>query len=118
MREILFRGKTASHPSKWIYGYYSQEITIDNEKATPLHFIGTDMVWGDSVGQYTGINDKDGNKIFEGDVIRGKDYGFREYHTELVKFEDGMFGISNEVLADFSEIEIIGNIHDNPELIK
>ena len=148
MREILFRGQTCRYgekvnmtgnklPSKWVYGgifpqnnggdfaiIYQQEPSI--EKFT---------VYADTVGQYTGVKDKNGVKVFEGDIIRvrfepyGRDvYDFEEsiewYEDFAVYFDDHShewrvrrFGY-NESLWEYDEdCEVVGNIYDNLELI-
>lgn len=137
MREILFRGQTRRYGEKvrmngekvksnWVYGgifpnnrggdfsiIYQQEPTI--EKFT---------VYSDTVGQYTGLTDKNGTKIFEGDVVRYGDTAHR------VVFEQrngtAYFGLVYSPLEtlpfdnyqDLRQIEVIGNIHDNPELLE
>ena len=148
MREILFRGQTCRYgekvnmtgnklSSKWVYGgifpqnnggdfaiIYQQEPSI--EKFT---------VYADTVGQYTGVKDKNGVKVFEGDIIRvrfetyGRDvYDFEEpiewYEDFAVYFDDHFhewrvrhFGY-NESLWEYDEdCEVVGNIYDNLELI-
>ena len=147
MREILFRGQTRKKGEKvrldgspidsnWVYGgifpnneggdfaiIYQQYPKI--EKYT---------VYVDTVGQFTGLTDKNGRKIFEGDIIHleysqvffGGEY-FGEYTAE-VSYKEGCFitnGINNgdEIETPLSgfdndELEIIGNIHDNPEMLE
>lgn len=66
--------------------------------------------------QYTGLTDKNGKEIYEGDVIKYESlYG--DIGTKKVSFEDGMFCVSHLALAQLGSIEILGNIHENPELI-
>ncbi len=161
MREILFRGQTRKKGEKvrldgspinsnWVYGgifpnnkggdfaiIYQQEPTI--EKFT---------VYADTVGQYTGLTDKNGKKIFEGDILKCHDNP-----KDLVKVVFGEFGVVDtdtecpvdtvigwhyEVIPtdelstlepfclsmpltksyiEYCYMEVIGNIHDNPELI-
>lgn len=127
MREILFRGYSTAE-RMWIYGDLSHTtdkiVHISNENC----FIG---VKPETVGQYTGLTDKNGKKIFEGDICR-----FREWSNGdmcwigKVHYEYQQFVISGEknkecatpftlVMSRFipENIEIIGNIHDNPELM-
>lgn len=141
MREILFRGKTLT--DKWVEGvYYKQEEfygdkedahiiitskeTLDNDFALESH-----IVIPETVGQYTNLTDKNGNKIFENDICC-----FREWNNGdmcwigKVHYEHQQFVISGDknkecetpftlVMSRFipENIEIIGNIHDNPELL-
>ena len=132
MREILFRGKRLDN-GEWVYGYYLFDI---GNLIMTLPGVGggiTHLVGAETVGQYTGSTDKNGRKIFEGDIIHleysqvffGGEY-FGEYTAE-VSYKEGCFitdGINNgdEIETPLSgfdndEVEIIGNIHDNPELL-
>ena len=134
MREILFRGRSKSQGSKWLYGDVliyknSAQIweTIDNRKYNSVVSLET-------VGQYTGLTDKNGKKIFEGDIMLFEDESPSnyEYHdcTEMrcgeVKFADGEFYLTNRIAVEMGDLiydgkldgVIVGNIHDNPELLK
>lgn len=129
MREILFRGKTFA--GKWIEGFLFQAngdcIVNWCISRTPLDANDYSEILGDwaevhpeTVGQYTGLHDKNGKKIFEGDIVDYKEeYGCIEYHDC-----EAMFVVSSDTwLTDFDhmygkEVEVIGNIHDNPELLK
>jgi uncharacterized phage protein (TIGR01671 family) len=82
----------------------------------------------DTVGQYTGLKDKNGKDIYEGDVLKLDDdwekYGAAAGINYEVKFIDGCFRMKSKNglgrgyhLEDDSEFEIIGNIHENPELL-
>ncbi len=134
MREILFRGlhrrkgekvKLNGMPveSMWVYGGYCQynaERGIIYQKEPFNKF----SVYADSVGQYTGLTDKNGKMIFEGDIIRNIDNG--DIGVIRWYIEHGAFVIrrisDNQIFwlfdNNFSKIEIIGNIHDNPELLE
>ena len=121
MREILFRGKLL-YSEKWIFG----DLIKKGEPSDKEYVIADDNVEGhwtfgiqaETVGQFTGITDRDGAKIFEGDIIRvscGKITG-----TGTVEFRDGMFGIEWGWHKDFTGFrdfanplfEVIGNIYD------
>ncbi|ELQ0051165.1 hypothetical protein R2C82_000620 [Listeria monocytogenes] len=130
MREIEFRGKRIDN-REWIYGNLMQFedratfIFADERKGastlTYAHFIINNMHAIDekTIDQYTGLKDKNGKKIFEGDV------GWDE-HNEcygVVKFEEGKFlYVWENIAEDLQEvadgIEICGNIHENPDLLE
>ena len=130
MREILFRGKQIKD-GKWIEGYYCPkpyshfpcEPTI-----FPFETINKDWhgerVDPETVGEYTGCHDKNGRKIFEGDIVRYGDTihkvvfeqrnGTAYFGIVISDIETWLFG--NECPA--SLVDIVGNIYDNPELLK
>lgn len=124
MREILFRGKFGN---EWKYGFLSiepQGLVIKepykNESSNVWH------IDADTVGQYTGMTDKNGTKIFEGDIIDflyrsdGDSYGVIKYDTNETEFAivyDSIYtGLGRQYHS--RDIEVIGNIYDNPELLK
>lgn len=123
MREILFRAKTVCD-GDWIYG----GITWNPSKNEV--FIHTKWDEGkvipETVGQYTGLCDKNGTKIFEGDILSAHlDDGYPENETilEVVWHNNGWYGKNGKFFDDFDNgfekyFEVIGNIHDNPELLK
>jgi len=126
MRKIEFRGKWESN-GEWIYGSLvakkNGERLISNYNKL-LEFEGL-YVHPETVGQYTGLKDKNGTEIFEGDIVSR----FFDTQRSVVEFTDGCFvsiiqrsGASEpveEILCnDLSVTKVIGNIHDNPELLK
>lgn len=136
MREILFRGKRKDN-GEWLYGNYAKCEAMYNWKDVrpePRTWIQAvdessvalilDPVDPATVGQFTGLTDKNGKKIFEGDILQneegclfGASYRFR------VEFSRGRFyGKSGELLTiiagEMYLCEVIGNIHDNPELME
>ena len=132
MREILFRGKETFN-GEWVEGYY--EFGYDAETENPTHYMWVlnhagkygdmFMVIPETVGQYTGLKDRHGRKIFEGDIL---DCGDRVVYVKWHEFcgtWDSMFikykgeRNSNGIeVADWKyRAVIIGNIHDNPELL-
>lgn len=140
MREILFRGKDPV--GHWLYGGFhlweTRQPCVMNDELKPdeiKHIIIKNsfadwnmprtmqpyVVIPETVGQYTGLTDKNGTKIFEGDILKGMGGLHRVYFdTSLACFEwakiNGNWKESFSGFAD--EYEVIGNIHDNPELLE
>ena len=127
MREILFRGKCIEMGKKcfqWIEGFYAEDdgkplIAINKENGLNGFFVDPS-----TVGQFTGLVDKNGKKIFEGDIVvvplSGKPAkGIVEYFkTDICGFTViTQPQYSNYVLQKNYAYEVIGNIHDNPELL-
>ena len=123
MREILFRGKSV-YTDKWITGYYIGTGTIVK------HGDEQYSVDPETVGQFTGLTDKNGKKIFEGDVVvaelkSGTYQGF-SWGKQKVVFWRGAFCLESRTgektpLGSYSPavlFKVIGNIHDNPELLE
>lgn len=128
MREIIFRGKRADN-GEWVEGWLMNEHIIPKEQEftvecrNPQYFVDTDKlelyeIIPSTIGQYTGLTDKNGlTKIFEGDIVRIFD---GEYFSGVVKYsnEQGSFTVDDTSLHYWvSDIEVIGNIHDNSELL-
>lgn len=119
MREILFRGKRADN-GEWVYGYFYEDIgSFIKERASSVS-TNTHLVDPSTVGQYTGLTDKNGRRIFEGDVVE-----YREYGNLAVACDDGAFQLEREytfydMLDHYTTVfsVVIGNIHDNPELLE
>ena len=125
MHEILFRGKNIDD-GHWTYG---TPITLKNcETYMNFEFMGwidRALVIPETVGQYTGLTDKNGKKIFEGDILEGDlddnlDPGAR-WRSIVVWGTFGWMCKGRQCLPmdafDILEGEIIGNIYDNPELL-
>ena len=129
MREILFRGKRADN-GEWEYGdlwcnpYGKRVVCI----VSPINDQGTtggNEVDPETVGQYTGLTDKNGRKIFEGDIVeRGGRIWLVEYSNKYGQFmmttytEKGVSWSRSFDLIPPDWCEVIGNIYDNPELLK
>lgn len=127
MREILFRGKRIDN-GEWVYGgaevqderyaaIYDRDMPYDNEVSVR---VGT-------VGQYTGLNDKNGTKIFEGDIVLvvSGEFDEEDGNATIVWEEDNaQFNIEWSTLSSGfdtfygTDCEVKGNIHDNPELLE
>lgn len=122
MREILFRGRRTSD-RKWVYGgvfFGGGTISIIYECVPPITKY---KVFTKTVGQFTGWFDKNGKKIFEGDIIQNVTEGktavvqwFSEHSAFMLwcKSENQVYWLYDN---DFHNIEVIGNIYDNPELL-
>ena len=124
MREILFRGKSEDN-GEWVYGYYACIKKHHYILTGKLNLIGAVnfehyLVIPETVGQYTGLKDKNGKKIFEGDILRDDD----NEENGVVEFIDGEFYVvfGNVETHGIYDIAcccyVIGNIYDNPELLE
>ena len=124
MREILFRGKTDK--GEWVQGvpffeeercYIIEDLFICDEYDC-TGAVNT-MVIPETIGQYTGLTDKNGTKIFEGDIVKRTFGEFTRIYQVI--FDVELFCFIAKRNNGFSTLddafEVIGNIHDNPELI-
>ena len=135
MRKILFRGKRVDN-GEWVEGYYAAEpytkntynygYILENEK--DLFAKKAWLVDSRTVGQYTGLTDKNGTRVFEGDIL--KEYGSAPEYSLMVIKNTGFgcfieFYFHGEIHSTeqvghtgwLSYDEVIGNIHDNPKLL-
>lgn len=119
MREILFRGQRKID-RQWVYGLYTQAGRYFLMKTLGTEILKPDfkLVYGETIGQYVGIKDGAGNKIFEGDILKNV---FGEYG--VVECSENLFYIRKALANDYSSVcfstsKIVGNIYDNTELIK
>lgn len=140
-REIIFRGKSEV-TNEWVYGSL---VKVGNES----HIVGFDEVDLDghhlsycsdrpiftkqgTIGQFTGLHDKNGKEIYEGDILmcigERNDNKGRKYYRKVL-FDNGAFGMTvpeykcisalcNHVVNGKLNWEVIGNIYDNPELLE
>lgn len=153
MREILFRGKRKYGNGEWVEGLLWKK-KCKTEKLLISCFPDEDdneelfVISPETVGQYTGLTDKNGKKIWEGDIVKGNAYTYYDrniktktsdgilrcaqtlrYHIYVVKMDetrggwfpfacgDGCGCCENDVMSA-EDSEVIGNIHDNPELME
>ena len=123
MREILFRGKTDD--GEWVYGSFCMDareqfnglcgvdgfIRLYDKAKGKMQTYEVDR---ETVGQYTGLLDKHGKRIFEGDIVKVDEKNYE------VKFILGQFFIEINMPIAYKrfDCEIIGNIHGNPEMLK
>ena len=126
MREILFRGKRKDI-NKWIEGWYVPPVDYKKNhwdasisyKVESGHLEDVEVI-PETVGQYTGLRDKNGKKIFEGDIVKAFKHNEEQFIC-AIKYKNGCFWFGNwnwcEFLNKFRSLEFIGNIHDNPELL-
>jgi uncharacterized phage protein (TIGR01671 family) len=134
MREIKFRGKVSNYErnaaeriGKWVYGGYvvdefvepSRHIIISQGDPCICH-LDNNAVDPDTIGQYTGLKDKHGEEIYEHDIGKfyGKHIGKIVYRIGGFFFEEPSGRHTPLQLFNPLDFEIIGNIHDNPELVQ
>ena len=142
MTEILFRGKRADN-GEWVYGHLLEQNTpdchsyivmsiiaeLDNRHIEIMDFDINEVI-PETVGQYTGLTDKNGKKIFEGDIVNviytsslGEEFTqittVRYDETECcfypMRWEEDC--VNCDYSTEITEIVVISNIHDNPELL-
>lgn len=135
MREILFRGKRKDN-GEWVEGFFLTSPEFHNEGIgviTTLDFKNRQAyyVWLGTIGEYTGLTDKNGKKIFEGDVHENnankyvvkyglcydsdRECNYYGYYFQDIKNKDWRECFDG---AESKYVNIIGNIHDNPELLE
>lgn len=132
-REILFRGKhihamdSNEHLNgTWVHGYLSDKDYIYDKSLD-----GEFLVDEDTICQYTGLTDKNGKKIFEGDIVRYGEvcgevkFGLHESNWQIGKYNQGFFVtfpkeylLRNELGYWRNKIVVVGNVFDNPELLE
>lgn len=143
MREILFRGKRCDN-GEWVEGTPFQEynnfwgewlwIIQTKHPLTNVPYLHLEID-RKTISQFTGLADKNGKRVFEGDIVRGRHWtsyynknpeDFHSWRVDwseksgLITFVDSpttKARLSIHDFADFGEVEVIGNIHDNPELL-
>lgn len=128
-REIKFRGKDPK--GGWVKGYYLQDLTQGKMRSYIFNCPCYWEVIPETVGQFTGLLDKNGKEIYEGDIIFSQKCDCRAIlHKVEYNVDNAMF-VAKQIQGwdfDFCQIrkdwiekygkEVIGNIHDNPELLE
>lgn len=127
MREYKFRGKSKK-TGEWVYGYFFKDFNGKCYIINTLQRIenaNKDNVWvevlEETVGQYTGLHDKDGKEIYEGDIVKSFFVDTDEAGNEIYKYY--IIEVKyDEVLCSykidkFMNLEVIGNIYENKELL-
>ena len=135
MRQILFRGYNRKN-NKWLYGYYlvnrDQHFICPEGIQNPLASWEDFVVEEESVGEWTGLKDKNGKEIWEGDIVGFPislfyelDDDDDEFVTAKISFTYGSFaviyrgGLEKIFLQDLcDEIEVVGNTYQNKEILK
>jgi uncharacterized phage protein (TIGR01671 family) len=123
-REIKFRGKMVDN-GEWAYGYFTVikgTYYISEDVPDGVYF--DHSVIPETVGQFTGLHDKNGKEIYEGDIVQTDDYskgaffGINQPVKHIViEYEELSTGMGFRILHKDSA-QVIGNIYENPELIK
>lgn len=143
IENIKFRGKRIDN-GEWVYGWYAP-LVCNDRMIIPNIKDSNGSDWKtkeETVGQYTGLVDKNGKEIYEGDIVAfglGFGYDVKDVHRGVVYYEDGSFRLGdiyssdgyNELGNVFDEAtdikgtfhkdaicEVVGNIHENPELLE
>lgn len=140
-REILFRGKDSNNDNEWVYGRGLQQCKdelgneivaiftgvvksenyIKKEGRYTLNYVPVKV---ETLGQYTGLKDKNGKKIFEGDILESNGYKHIVTYNESlagfcsvnVKYPEDLCGINQQWINECGKV-VIGNVTDNPELM-
>jgi hypothetical protein len=124
MREYIFHGKRIDN-GEWVEGCYIKSVVANNVFAyiTPSYPSEPIKVYARTVGQYTGMNDIGGHRIFEGDIMETA-IGGLTYHRGVVEFTDGAFGLRcTDGSAYFlcfvaGNYAIIGTVFENADLLE
>lgn len=131
MRKIIFRGKRIDN-GEWVYGFYCYNPHMKRAEIFSFTDIQSYVyeVDPETVGQYTGLLDKNDVRMFEGDFLKEENGGLLVVafvegafcHQEIPRFLEGVDIASGFDDTDYylnqEDREVVGNIHDNPELLK
>lgn len=137
MKDILFRGKSQGRNSEWVYGWYAP-ISVSDSHGPQMVIVTVEpneyayMGYGgciaspkfytvepNTVGRFTGLLDKHGRKIFEGDVVRAMmHYGPAGSIESVAVIDFKKYDGYRWQYFDVKTIEVIGNIYDNPDFLE
>ena len=128
MREIKFRGKRKGEPHEWLIGDLNHidgtVYIFPRDSDEIIHSADFYQVIPETVGQYTGMKDKSGKEIYEGDcaMIESQLWIPMEGFSGVVRFIESGFAVDDgleayPVWSDAYELTVVGNVHDNPELL-
>jgi uncharacterized phage protein (TIGR01671 family) len=138
MREILFRAKAINRTGcersnykngDWVYGWLTKPPNPLCPEKLPAEMRDTDGISGididiDTLGQYTGLKDKNGVKIFDGDIIKSTEteevavVQWFEEHSAFMAYIPSQHAVDYIGEVEPEIIEAVGNIYDNPEILE
>ena len=123
MRETIFRGKRVDN-GEWVYGdlirYENGEVAILQKKFSKFGYEATELsrrikVIPETVGQYTGLQDKNGKQIFEWDIVEwfGRKYTVVYKEGRFIGEEEQIIGVDEYKFINlYGSLEVVGNVHD------